>query len=1571
MASCTTLLIVFITVQTICQGASPNDQNSYPRISEHPQNGYLAKDNPATLNCQADGNPPPTITWYHNGEKVATIDEDPYSQKMLIEGGKLFFLRVIHQKDKSDAGVYYCNATNRLGSAISRNATLKIAVLRDDFLQSPSNKSVSIGDKAIFSCRPPRGEPEPKVLWMKGRKFLTDSNRIKILENGDLIISQVTLNDADNYKCIATNTAGEKESAPARLTVLEKPSFRKAPVDQITMEGKAVHFPCEVVGDQPISVEWRKENGALKFGRVRVLNDNTLRIEKAEAEDAGLYVCMASNSVGTAEAVARLTVQYMPSFDVRPHDQVVGVRRTVTMHCSVTGIPQPTIIWSKTSNKPSGEKTLLFQNTASGRFSVASDGTLRIERVQLGDTGQYECEAINGLGSAKASARLEVKESDPLLFSVNDTRPPPIIRIGPQSQNLPTGEVGFLHCEAYGDPKPKIWWLKDGRPITANSRIISLSSGTLQISDLQESDSGNYTCKASSETGETSQSATLLVKKSNKNVTFHRTQDVKTFPGPPSKPTVVEVLTNSIKLSWQPNNNHGDSPVYAYIVEYFSHETSEGWVVASDSVPPTTTSVQPTTYTVTNLKPDTTYVFLVRARNSHGVGVPSELSDPISTRTVTDNSRNTQLTRKQIQNRLQGIVVELTAVEPLPAAVEVRWKVHKMMAIIDKFVIEYREIRDLKTGKMGRMNSVTVSRTSLSYTIQNLQSHQWYSICIKAYSQDIATQCSQPMKVQPTEPRRGIKFPPQHITAPSHVVIHKTTDTSISLQWLPPNDVTHSNIKSYEISCLSKENKHNCSRSIPANHTSYVLENLKADQTYTVKIAARTISGVGSWSKEYVIGPEKESLMKQPWFIGLLISIIGVTLWFALCIFVVWLCRKRKAMKKQKMQEMYSVPNYAKSDDSNRNSFNYYAKYGYSQKDAQNRAGGMTQMAPEFAQLLEQKDMEMQQGQGPSVYNVPQMKTFYQKKDPVAPYATTTLINAGNAVGGHSMQDHMFRPITQHSQQSGSGDSGCCKHECSGDSNTSHSNTGVPVDHADAMQSPTSDSGSHTTDENGFLLKKGKKPLKQITQPKQAMVNWAEFLPPPPEHPPPPSEMNMSQHSSGNSSTSQQYAEINCLNREMGARSPMSPMSKISSCSCPVPHNGTPVSGWNMPPYSDTGCVRCCSPKYFENVHYPPNQYNMVQRTQSPRGQEWNNCPRGHDTWGQRTIACMNASRGTPTDFKCRTCHSDQEQGGPMPQLQNYKIVPHCENDYQFLHESEQGPSSSYNMPPSYTGLYNVHGDGGQCVEHPCQSNMAEPCSPVYHNNKMDGHHMNIGVDGYHRNADSPVSDNGPDYAGESTELETEDENSPRKEGENEGQDEGGNMSGIETWPSYTDQCNTEDSSDHSSCHSDSDEAFLNEADFASTLAKAAEMSGLTVVGSTVSDPNADKQVVKKQRRHYRPRPTSPYSTDSNFSEVVRKPYPKSQRKKQLMDQGKWPNKRDSPSGSTASQSQSKYSQHDGNIPSYNKPNFPNAVPQKACRPKFQPQLSINKSEDSKDEGQDSGINVEPTSKEGLRTLKV
>lgn len=64
---------------------------------------------------------------------------------------------------------------------------------------------------------------------------------------------------------------------------------------------------------------------------------------------------------------------------------------------------------------------------------------------------------------------------------------------------------------------------------------------------------------------------------------------------------------------------------------------------------------------------------------------------------------------------------------------------------------------------------------------------------------------------------------------------------------------------------------------------------------------------------------------------------------------------------------------------------------------------------------------------------------------------------------------------------------------------------------------------------------------------------------------------------------------------------------------------------------------------------------------------------------------------------------------------------------------------------------------------------------------------------------------------------------------------------GVETWFSYIDQCNTEDSSEYFSCYSDSDEVFFNEVDFVSIVVKVVEMFGLTVVGSIVFDFNVDK----------------------------------------------------------------------------------------------------------------------------------
>ena len=59
---------------------------------------------------------------------METNRDNPISHRMLLDNGQLFFLRVIHSKNNHpDIGEYYCNATNKHGTAISRIANIQIA----------------------------------------------------------------------------------------------------------------------------------------------------------------------------------------------------------------------------------------------------------------------------------------------------------------------------------------------------------------------------------------------------------------------------------------------------------------------------------------------------------------------------------------------------------------------------------------------------------------------------------------------------------------------------------------------------------------------------------------------------------------------------------------------------------------------------------------------------------------------------------------------------------------------------------------------------------------------------------------------------------------------------------------------------------------------------------------------------------------------------------------------------------------------------------------------------------------------------------------------------------------------------------------------------------------------------------------------------------------------------------------------------------------------------------------------------------------------------------------------------
>jgi Immunoglobulin I-set domain len=94
------------------------------------------------------------------------------------------------------------------------------SVLRDEFREQPHNVEAVIASTTTLSCRPPSGQPEPKIRWIKdGERLRTTSDRVTVTDTGNLQIRDLRREDAGSYLCVAYNVAGERESAAAQITV--------------------------------------------------------------------------------------------------------------------------------------------------------------------------------------------------------------------------------------------------------------------------------------------------------------------------------------------------------------------------------------------------------------------------------------------------------------------------------------------------------------------------------------------------------------------------------------------------------------------------------------------------------------------------------------------------------------------------------------------------------------------------------------------------------------------------------------------------------------------------------------------------------------------------------------------------------------------------------------------------------------------------------------------------------------------------------------------------------------------------------------------------------------------------------------------------------------------------------------------------------------------------------------------------------------------------------------------------------------------------------------------------------
>ncbi|XP_059922302.1 hemicentin-1-like [Gadus macrocephalus] len=341
----------------------------------------------AQLLCSAEGVPQPSLSWEKEGVPLSQST----GEFTVLPSGEL----LLDAAQPDDAGLYTCVATNAVGED---SHTVALSVHTPPvFSRLPGDVALSRGGRLALGCGA-AGAPLPKITWAFNHSTLPAHH--DHMGHSELVRERVTKEDSGSYTCVAENTAGTIKAVA--FVYVKEPPVIDGDVHSSRVEplGGTAVLHCEVRGDPPPAITWSRGGVAMETSeRVRQLTNGSLAIYGTVGEDAGSYLCVATNEAGAVERSVSLVLQSAPSVRVEPLEALVDAGSTLLLHCRAGGEPTPLLEWSRHG------RPLL----ASERLSTLANGSLRLSGVQREDTAEYECVARNLLGAAAARVALTVR----------------------------------------------------------------------------------------------------------------------------------------------------------------------------------------------------------------------------------------------------------------------------------------------------------------------------------------------------------------------------------------------------------------------------------------------------------------------------------------------------------------------------------------------------------------------------------------------------------------------------------------------------------------------------------------------------------------------------------------------------------------------------------------------------------------------------------------------------------------------------------------------------------------------------------------------------------------------------------------------------------------------------------------------------------------------------------------------------------------------------------------------------------------------------------------------------------
>ena len=479
--------------QQLFQVTSSNDENPKP----------------FTLECEAKGKPEPKYRWIKNG---VDFDYVAYDKRISQQPrrGTLHFTK----PEVVDEGLYQCFATNIYGTSVSNAVSLRRSELNHFQEAEPEEKVVTEGEPLSIDCKPPSGYPKPVIFWMitssSGALTSINSSRLTVDPEGNLHFSNITKEDelTDNgaFACSATSFFRTEYKIGRKVFLKVKSSGTSGPISHAPVtqyvspthvsafRGQNLELHC-IYGGTPLpDVVWRRFKSPLYGSRYTFLNyGKTLQINDVQFEDAGDYVCHASNGIGSQQSHSTyVEVLSAPFWKKVPENTNAAEGETVEFECEADGAPHPSLQWFMNGQ--------VIEKAPYNRRRKVKDNKLIIEDLLKSDTGVFQCNASNAHGYAFKDFFLNVLALEPSILEE-----PAILTSAVATSNV------ILKCRVFGAPKPTITWKRNNKEITGGVYEIS-PEGDLTIHNVIYDHRGLYTCVAKNKFGKAEANGSLEIK---------------------------------------------------------------------------------------------------------------------------------------------------------------------------------------------------------------------------------------------------------------------------------------------------------------------------------------------------------------------------------------------------------------------------------------------------------------------------------------------------------------------------------------------------------------------------------------------------------------------------------------------------------------------------------------------------------------------------------------------------------------------------------------------------------------------------------------------------------------------------------------------------------------------------------------------------------------------------------------------------------------------------------------------------------------------------------------------------